>query len=176
MARLAFLAHCSFFLPQIGVFDDSASNATPPVRLDKNMARRMKHETRFPKCRSSSLRLAVKKKNLFLSLAIFVDLIDSSFYAMTITRHVVLHAVADLLREIRLALQDAVPLRVRAVVTQLPLGREETPPLTLRYRDYPLARGRYPRPDDRAGLLARRDREREIGDLRRLHRIVKQHL
>lgn len=95
---------------------------------------------------------------------------------MTITWHVILHAVAHLLREIRLALQDTVPLRVRAVVTQLPLSREKALPFPLRYGHYCRIGGRYPWSYDHPGLLTRGNRERKIGDLRCLDGTVKQHL
>lgn len=93
-----------------------------------------------------------------------------------ITWHIVLHAIANFLRKIRLAFQNTIPLRVRPVITQLSFGREEAFPLLLRYRDYRLAGSRYSRSNDHPGLLARRDRERKISDLRRLHRIMEQHL
>lgn len=84
--------------------------------------------------------------------------------------------MTELLREICLAFQNAVPLRVRPVVTQFSFGREEAFPLFMRYGDYRWISVHYPRSYDHPGLLARRDREREIGDFRCLDRIMEQHL
>lgn len=93
-----------------------------------------------------------------------------------ITWHVVLHAIANFLRKIRLALQYAIPLRVRPIITQFSFCREKAFPLLLGYIDYRRDGSRYSRSNDNSGLLAWRDRERKIGDLRRLHGIVEQHL
>lgn len=93
-----------------------------------------------------------------------------------ITRHVILHARANLLREIRLALEYAILLRIRSVVLELTLGREEAPALYQWQRYYRSAGRRdfrayaYPR------LFARLNGKREIGDFRRFHGIVQQHL
>lgn len=95
---------------------------------------------------------------------------------MKATGHVILDAMADLLREVRLALKDAVLLRVRSVVAELPLGREEALPLPLGDGDYRLAGGRYPGRHDHSGLLAWSHREREFGYLRGLYGVVQQHL
>jgi len=55
---------------------------------------------------------------------------------MIITWHVVLHTGAELLRKICLTLQNAVPLRVRPIITQFSFSREEALPFSLRYGDY----------------------------------------
>lgn len=84
--------------------------------------------------------------------------------------------MAVLLRKIRLALENAVSLRVSSVVAQLSLRREEALPLPLGNRDYRLAGGRYPGRHDYPGLLTRGHSERKFGDFRCFYRIVQQHL
>lgn len=93
-----------------------------------------------------------------------------------ITWHVVLHTVTELLREIRFAFQNAVPLCVRTIITQFSFFREEALPLLQRYGNYRRVGRRYPRSYDHSAFLARCNCEREIGDFRCLHGIVEQHL